>query len=271
MEYTNIIPKEYPRSDYTSRICDALSQEIKERFEFYSVSSHPTRSDTIAALPISNKPKIIFDHEDEWHRLHYYYNRDDVVLILKDYAPFDYFRFKKIIPMPVVFNHEYPFKQQKTIEERKYLLFSSLWLSPARMAVRDALSSLESREDCRIMWNDGFAKGLPFTEYQEEMRNSVVSVCCSGYMSPEIARLHEALVAGNIIVTSRRPNYPFYKGHPFIEYDDPREIPNLVLSINNMSNKEKQELVERGNAFYKEKYSAEAMAKRIEESLNHLS
>lgn len=263
-----IIPKAYPRSDYTSRVYDALSEEIKEKYEFYSVSSHPSRPDTIAAVPLSNKPKVIFDHEDEWHRLHYYYNRDDVKLIVKDYAPFEYSRYSKVVPMPVVFDHEYPFRKQKSVEERKHLLFSSLWLSPAREPVKNALSVLEARKDCRILWNDGFAKGLPFEEYQEEMRNSIVSVCCSGYMSPEVARLHEALVAGNIIITSRRPKYPFYEGHPFIEYDDPREIPNLVLAVNQMSIAEKQELVERGNLFYAEKYSAEATAKRIEASLN---
>jgi hypothetical protein len=268
MQY--LIPKEYPRTDYTSRVYDALLKETKEKYDFYSVSSHPSRPDTIAAVPLSNRPKVIFDHEDEWHSLHYYYNRDDIKLIVKDYAPFEYQKYSKVVPMPVVFNHEYPFKEQKPVEERKHLLFSSLWLSPARIPVKDALNPLESRKDCRILWNDGFAKGLAFEEYQEEMRNSIVSVCCSGYMSPEVARMHEALVAGNIIITSRRPNYPFYEGHPFIEYDDPREIPNLVLSVNNMSNKEKQELVDKGNAFYREKYSAEATAKRIEQSLQHL-
>ena len=259
----------YPRSDFTSRICDLLSEETKDKFDFYSVSSHPNRRDTIDAVfdLDSRKPKVIFDHEDEWHRIPPYYNRDDVKLILKDYAPFNHSEFTKILPMPVVFNHKYPFESQKSVKDRKHLLFSSLWSSPSRKGVRDALSVLEQRTDCRIMWNDGFAGGLVFEEYQEEMRSSVVAVCCSGYMSPEIARLHEALVAGNIIITSRRPPYPFYEGHPFIEYDDPIEIPNLVISINNMSDDEKQQLIERVNKLYIEKYSAEALAKRVEDIL----
>jgi predicted ribosome-associated RNA-binding protein Tma20 len=75
------------------------------------------------------------------------------------------------------------------------------------------------------------------------------------------------LVSGNIIITSERPKYHYYEGNPFLIYKDPREIPLIIETIAKMTVEEKQKIVDKGNVFYKERYSPDYFASLIEKRL----
>ena len=250
--------------NYTKKIYTLLPENIRNSHECYVVSSHPSSKHSIENIPHTTTPKIIFDYADEWHTLPSYYSRDDVVLILKEYSPMGK-NYAKLIPLAVVFNYDDNPQKQKTVKEKNLLLFSSMWLteSGSRLPVQMVMRDYEKQDDCVIFWNDGFTKGLSREEYRKNLRDAVITICPDGYMSPEVAKLHEALVAGNIIIASKKPNYHYYEGNPFFIYEHPNEIPAMIEKIRNMTVEEKQEIVDKGNAFCANRYSPEYFASLI--------
>lgn len=255
------------QSEYTKKVYDLLSEKTKNEYEFYVVSSHPNEVNTIRDIPFSNKSKIIFDYADEWHQVPSYYQREDIVLILKEYSPIVRDNQSKLIPFVVAYNYDLNPKEQKSAEDRSLLLFSSMWLTPSRIPIKEAMSVYENQDDCLVIWNKDFSSGLSKEEYREKMRDSLITVCPSGYMSPEIAKIQEALVAGNIIITSERPDYHYYEDNPFFVYKNYNEIPLIVEYIKNMSIEEKQKIIDKGNEFYNRRYSPNYFASLIEKRI----
>lgn len=257
--------------EYTKAIYSMLSDKIKTCYEFYVVSSHPNSKTSIESIPNNDNPKIIFDYGDEWHSVPSYYFRKDVFLILKEYSPIvAEYSYPKLIPFVTACNYDTNPKSQKLIKDRNLLLFTSMWLTPSRVPILEVMKEYENKSDCLVIWNSNFATGLTKEEYREKMRDAIITVCPSGYMSPEVTKIQEALVAGNIIITSERPKYHYYENNPFFVYKDPKEIPSIIQKISNMSIDEKQEIVNRGNEFYKNRYSPEYFASLIEKRVSSI-
>lgn len=254
------------QKSYLDQIYSHILDIYKTKFNFLVVSSHPNEYiESVSLLEKVKGPKIIFDLADEWHRIPFYYNDPDVLLILKEYAPTNYTDYKKIIPFPVYFN--YKKVEQILPENRKTFLYSSMWLTPSRFKLKLILDLYENNKNYSITWNSNFNSGLPSEAYIENMRNSIVTICPNGYMSPEVARLPEALMCGNIIVCSEKPNYPYYQDNSFFVYKDESEIPDILKNIEKLSSEDLKNIIEKNNILFKKYYDPSSIALNIE---NHL-
>jgi hypothetical protein len=96
----NILQKAYLDAIYSH-----VDPNIKNKYIFCVISSHPNHIDeSIKLLNSFNQNKIIFDLGDEWHRIPEYYSRNDIKIILKEYAPLNFESLNKIIPLPTFYN-----------------------------------------------------------------------------------------------------------------------------------------------------------------------
>jgi len=266
MTNLNIIDNNILQKNYIENIYSNLTKTIKNKFDVSVVSSHPNDYYKHKDLLVENgKPKIIFDLADEWHSVPKYYNNTDVILILKEYAPFDYFKYDKIIPFPVCFN--YSTIEQVPTNNRKYFFYSNMWLTPSREVLKNILDQYSNDQNFSIKWNSGFNSGTPHNAYIEEMKNSMVTICPMGYMSPEVSKLSEALMCGNIIIASKKPNYPYYENNKFFIYENENEIPHILNKIKNMTIEELNIIIEANNLLFKNHFDPIAIALKIEKYL----
>jgi hypothetical protein len=267
MTNLNIIDNSILQKNYIENIYSNLTKTIKNKFDVSVVSSHPNDYYKHKDLLVENgKPKIIFDLADEWHSVPKYYNNTDVILILKEYAPFDYFKYDKIIPFPVCFN--YSTIEQVPIENRKYFLYCNMWLTPSREKLYHVLKNYQNDVNISINWNTNFNSGLPHNLYLKEMQNTIVTICPNGYISPEVSKMSEALMCGNIIIASQKPDYPYYKDNSFFIYEDEREIPEILNHIQKLSSQEKQNIIDKNNFMFNTKYCPEAIANILNERIH---
>ena len=258
----NILQKQYIESIYSN-----LNDAIKNKFDIVVVSSHPNDYGKCTdLLAKTDKLKIVFDLAEEWHQVPLYYNDQSIVLILKEYAPFDYHNYNKIIPLPVCFN--YSEIEQIPIENRKYFLYCNMWLTPSREKLHQVLNNCENDVKNSINWNTNFNSGLPHNLYLKEMQNAIVTICPNGYISPEVSKMSEALMCGNIIISSKKPDYAYYKGNKFFIYDDENEIPDMLNTIKKMNNEELKKIIENNNKLFKNNIDPTAIAHNIEKQLS---
>jgi hypothetical protein len=258
----NILQKQYIESIYSN-----LNDAIKDKFDIVVVSSHPNDYENSRNLLIkSDKLKIVFELAEEWHQVPPYYNDQNVAIILKEYAPFDYYNYDKIIPFPVCFN--YSQIEQIPIENRKYFLYCNMWLTPWREKLYHVLKNYQNDVNISINWNTNFNSGLPHNLYLKEMQNTIVTICPNGYISPEVSKMSEALMCGNIIIASQKPDYPYYKDNSFFIYEDEREIPEILNHIQKLSSQEKQNIIDKNNFMFNTKYCPEAIANILNERIH---
>jgi hypothetical protein len=257
----NILQKQYIESIYLN-----LNDAIKNKFDIVVVSSHPNDYGKCTDLLIkTEKLKIVFDLAEEWHQVPPYYNDQSVAIILKEYAPFDYYNYDKIVPFPVSFN--YSQIEQIPIENRKHFLYCNMWLTPSREKLYKVLKNCENQVNNSINWNSNFNSGLPHNLYLKEMQNAIVTICPNGYISPEVSKMTEALMCGNIIIASQKPDYPYYKNNKFFIYKDENEIPDILNTIRNTSNEELKKIIEDNNKLFKNNIDPIAVAQNIEKKL----
>jgi len=99
------------------------------------------------------------------------------------------------------------------------------------------------------------------------MQNAIVTICPNGYISPEVSKMTEALMCGNIIIASQKPDYPYYKNNKFFIYKDENEIPDILNTIRNTSNEELKKIIEDNNKLFKNNIDPIAVAQNIEKKL----
>jgi hypothetical protein len=257
----NILQKSYIETIYSF-----LKQEIKNNFDVIVISSHPNDyNKSLSLINKPSKPKIIFDLADEWHRIPEYYHNNDIILILKEYAPFNYSDYKKLIPLPVYYN--YKSIKQVPIHERKQFFYSNMWLTPSRILIKNIFDQYKNHNDYCVIWNGEFSKGIPNEEYLRIMQNTIVTICPNGYMSPEVSKLSEALMCGNIIICNKKPDYPYYKNNSFFIYNDEKEIVDILKHIKSLSIKELENIVIKNNNLFEEHFDPAAIALNIEKYL----
>jgi hypothetical protein len=254
------------QKSYLEKIYSNIDKKFLQKFDFLVISSHPNdMQQTLEMLYKSKNKKIIFDLADEWHRVPFYYNNTDVELILKEFSPQNYEIFNKLIPLPVYYN--YKKINQIPIDNRKLFLYSNMWLTPSRMKLKEIFDNYKN-ESCSITWNTDFAKGVTNEEYLKNMSDALVTICPTGYISPEVAKIGEGLMCGNIIISSKKPNYPYYKDNSFFIYEDEREIPEILNHIQKLSSQEKQNIIDKNNFMFNTKYCPEAIANILNERIH---
>jgi hypothetical protein len=89
------------------------------------------------------------------------------------------------------------------------------------------VSSAPAPRSC-IYATDGFGHGLPIDEYARILYDTRVALCPAGVSSSESFRTFEALKAGCVVITPRKPETWFYRGWPAIELNDWSEANPLI-------------------------------------------
>lgn len=258
------------QKNYLSSIYEELPEDIKSNYFFCVMSSHPREIKTSLNLlhNIDSNNLIVFDLSDEWHTIPQYYENEKVKYILKEYCPFNYLNYKKLIPLPTFCNYEKSKNiKQKKINEKSNLFFTSMWLTPSREKLKKELKQFESKDKFTIKWNSDFATGFDCDSYIKMLNDSLITICPNGYMSPEITKFGEAICCGNIIITTRRPDYPYYKNFKLFIYDQEEEIPKIIESILKLTTEELQSIQDNNNKFFHEQYGHYAIAKKIKNIL----
>lgn len=250
------------QKNYLNEIYQNLQSDIKKDFNFLVVSSHPNDyPKSLKLIESISGPKILFDLGDEWHRVPEYYHRSDVFLILKEYSPVDYLKWEKIIPLPTFYN--YKKVVQKPLSERSFLFYSNMWLTPSRYNLMSILKNIENNPKVKIQWNSDFGSGIPVDQYLNNMSDSLITICPDGYMSSEVSKIGDALVCGNIIICSRKNDYPYYRNNAFFTYTDETEILDIIKKIQSMNLEEQKSIIETNNKLFETQYGPSAIAKQI--------
>lgn len=244
--------------------CETLSGD----YDFYVVSSHPNQSGMLD-LPEDNKPKVVFDLADEWHRVPFYYGREDVKLIAKEYAPFDYQKYDKIIPLPTFYNYD-DSEYKEEDYKKESVLFLSMWETPSRKKLKNVLSQYEDADGYEILWNDKFGSGYPVDVYNKKSKQSLISICPNGYMSPEVSKVWESILNRNIIITTPRPNFTFYEDNKFFIYHDESEIPEIINQIISLEPEKIQSILDGNQKLFDKNVSPEGVSKIIKNKLKDL-
>jgi len=245
-------------------------QTLSDDYDFYVICSHPKESG-ILHLPEDNKPKVVFDLGDEWHRVPFYYNRNDIVLILREYSPLDLQNHKKIKPIPPIFNYGNWSGITKNIDQKELLVFSSMGLWPSRSKLKDILSRYENSDKFSIHWNEQFNSGYDYSEYMKNLTNSLISISPQGYITTETARTWEIIQAKTIPICKRQIPYWYYHGMRLFQYDDESQIPDLINHIISLDPEEQQSIVDLNKKIFDENVSPKAIASWIETKLKDMS
>jgi hypothetical protein len=218
--------------------------------------------------------------------------------IFKNYLSSNEFEKHKIFNFPLWCPDYVSHLPYKNINERKYSVFFSGNLSYPRLSlffvllfgktpniifqkvikkmyfkfkfIRKMLTLLKfdsKFQKAFIRFTNGFNQGLPGEEYGKILSESKIVLCPMGYVSPECYRHYEAMRAGCVIISEKRPPTYFYKDSPIIQVSDWNE----GLKINKDLINNEKELERRSKATIdwwenrcNEKATANYMAKCLE-------
>jgi len=177
-------------------------------------------------IPNDDKKNIIFSLSREVHlppedlhdpRVHY---------VFHNYAELDMWghpvESPKVFPMPIgTFLDDDESINIKTILEREYdfVFIGQIPHTGTRDKFKKCLDKfLESSGHSfkyKVVYTDGFARGLKGKEYLELLSNSKLCLCPTGATSEETFRFFEALKMGCFPVLERLPKFWYYLNAPF--------------------------------------------------------
>jgi len=260
----------YSKNVLRETYIEELFNNLNVNCDVYVISTHPNELH-LFNLKDDGKPKIVFDLNNEWHQDIFYHDRDDVLLILKEYAPKNLQRYKKVKPIPPIFNYGNWSGKTKTIEEKTSLFFSSMGFWPSRKKLKDVLSRYDNVDGFDIHWTKKFNTGFSYSEYMEHLTNSLISVSPQGYITIETSRTWELIIAKTIPICKKQIPYWYYQGMKLFEYKDESEIPEIIEHIISLDPKEQQSIVDLNKKVFEENVSPKAMASWIENKLKDIS
>ena len=137
-----------------------------------------------------------------------------------------------------------------------------------RLFRRD-FSGFDGELNTRIVFSDGFKRGLAPAEYGELLTRSKVVLCPKGFQSAETFRHVEALRAGSVVVSEPLPDTSLYRGSPIIEVENWRDglatARALAADVNRLD-----DLQARGLEWYRSVLSPEATGTAMHAALASL-
>jgi hypothetical protein len=110
--------------------------------------------------------------------------------------------------------------------------FPSSPKAAARLAMLEGLRRLSAAMpdlSYRAVWTD-LEPALPRSEYHELLQQSRISLCPRGNVT-ETFRLCESARLGCAVICDPLPKCWYFDGHPFIELEDWRKLPELVSEL----------------------------------------
>lgn len=94
---------------------------------------------------------------------------------------------------------------------------------------RKCVEALKDLPDGKLVGSEGFAQGLPYPEYIQNLCRSKIIPCPEGYASPDSFRLYEALEAGCIPIVRNKAFWTLMFGEvPFPVVNEWAELPDLI-------------------------------------------
>ena len=175
-------------------------------------------------IPNDDKKNIVFALSREVHlppkdihdpRVHY---------IFHNYPELDMWGYpteiSKVFPVPIgTFLDDDDSINIKTILEREYdfVFIGQIPHTGTRDKFKKCLDKFleSSGHNFKVVYTDGFARGLKGKEYLELLANSKLCLCPTGATSEETFRFFEALKMGCFPVLERLPKFWYYLNAPF--------------------------------------------------------
>lgn len=177
-------------------------------------------------IPYDDKKNIVFALSRETHLAPNDVHDPRVHYIFHNYSELDMWGYpvesSKVFPMPIgTFLDDDDSINIKTILEREYdfVFIGQIPHTGTRDKFKKCLDNfLENsghKFKYKVVYTDGFAKGLKGKEYLELLANSKLCLCPTGATSEETFRFFEALKMGCFPVVERLPKFWYYLSAPF--------------------------------------------------------
>jgi len=263
LEFIDALPSHFSEKEFFAEIIEHLRVDMEGNWTILATNSTDS-------LPTTRFPKILFLTSEESHGIPPCVHDPSVSLIFKQYAPLAGGHYK-IRPLPLGFSKGYRASGTIPIENRKYSYGFAGHNHRGRRQFRSASCKLEETFPGRgyVKWTRGFATGLDIKQYSDLMDQCKIALCPEGQKSSETFRYFEALIAGCVIVTCRKPETWFYQDAPHITIDDWHDLSDVVGStLSNLS--EMQELSHRSIKWWQDFCSPKPLAQYMVREIRSL-
>lgn len=220
----NVLPPQSWESEYLAGMASILEQLDVDR----EVNVIITNDRSV--LPEHRSPTIVVLTSDESHGVPTYAR--EVLLVFKQYRPFE--KASNVRPIPLGRKNGVYFGACATVTARKCDVSFSGYIYPPRAEFRLALERIQRSAHfvCSFQFSQTWGSGLPAQQYADLLGATKIALAPSGWESSESFRVFEAMEAGCVVVTTKKPSTWFYDGWPAIEvlsWDDIEVVLNDLL------------------------------------------
>lgn len=188
-------------------------------------------NDAKQPLPASRFRKIVFTTSLETHDIADCCSQArDVLLNFRNYYPLSPHQDQRMRPLPL--GYQGGFKPLLPIKKSSQRLYDYFWTGATncnRLALQGCLARYCTKNtNGKIVWYEGWSKGLPFEEYAMRMNESRITFAPRGWVSTESFRYFEACMSGCIIISEPKPSFWYYERAPHLWPGRWERVPELI-------------------------------------------